>query len=108
MELKNITFNSISLCEYIKITESKDYRTVFERHFQYIRNGILSINDFSYNGLIDHINTNGMISWITLFFDLIVSNIIEVINIQPHKQAVQSIINKTKNLNLDSEIIFLL
>ena len=108
IELKNITFNLISLCEYIKITESKDYRTVFERHFQYIRNGILSINDFSYNGLIDHINTNGMLSKITLFFDLIVSIIIEVTNIKPHKEAIHSIINRLKNLNIDSEIIFLL
>ena len=49
-----------------------------------------------------------MLSKITLFFDLIVSNIIEVTNIKPHKEAIHSIINRLKNLNIDSEIIFLL
>ena len=42
----------ISMCENTKLTESNDPRTLFERHFQRIKNGIVTINDFSYEGLI--------------------------------------------------------
>ena len=107
-KLKNISYNLIAICDYVKIAESKDYRTIFERHFHYIRNGILSINDFSYNGLINYIVTDGMLSRVILFFDLIVTNIIEATNIQPHEQSIQTLIRKMKNLNLLSQIIFLL
>ena len=54
-KLSNITSNLIKLCKFSRITESNDFRTVFERYFQYIRNGMLSMNDFSYKGVIDHI-----------------------------------------------------
>ena len=50
---KNITENLIQLCEKSRITESNDFRSVFERHFQNIKNGILSVEDYSYNGLLN-------------------------------------------------------
>ena len=49
-----------------------------------------------------------MLSRVILFFDLIVTNIIEATNIQPHEQSIQTLIRKMKNLNLLSQIIFLL
>ena len=107
-QLNNITGNLIDICEYTKVTESKDYITVFERHFQYIRNGILTIADFSYNGLIGLIKTNGLIPSTNMFFDLIVINVIYLTNYLPNKESIDTLVKRMKNLDLLSEIGFLL
>ena len=46
-ELNDIKGNLIKLCENTGITDSNDYTTVYEMHFQYIRNGMDSLNDFT-------------------------------------------------------------
>ena len=40
LDIINVSDNLIQLCEDSNVSESKDYRTVFERHIQFIRNGI--------------------------------------------------------------------
>ena len=60
-EEKNVTIMEnilIETCEVTKIEEIKNFRTLFERHFQYIRNGMLSIDNFSYESIINHIITD--------------------------------------------------
>lgn len=46
----------IEACQFSKIDSSKDIKTLFERHFQYIKSGIISLKDFSYEGLNKNIN----------------------------------------------------
>ena len=54
-DLVNITDNLVQMCIISKVPDSNDYRSIFERHFQYIRNGMLEIKDFTYNGFIKYI-----------------------------------------------------
>ena len=106
-QLKNKTGHLIKLCELSQITESNDFRTVFERHFQYIRNGILSMNNFSYDGIIDHIINNGTLSRISLFFNSIIIYIIEITNKIPFQNSISKLLNRLEKLILISEIAFL-
>ena len=106
-QLNGLTSHLIKLCEFSRITETNDFRTVYERHFQYIRNGILSMNDFSYEGIIDHIINDGKLSEISLFFNSIIIYIIEITTKIPFENAINKLLNKLGNLILISEIIFL-
>ena len=105
--LKNITQNLIELCELTKITETKDIRTIFERHFQYIRNGILSLNDFTNDGIINHIINDKFPSRVSLFFDTVVINVLILLNSHPHREGFKRLIKVLKSIILSSEIIFL-
>ncbi|MBQ1781046.1 MAG: hypothetical protein II001_06395, partial [Bacteroidales bacterium] len=105
--LKNIIENLIEICEFTKITETNDFRTVFERHFQYIRNGMSALSDLSYEGIITHLINDKYISRVSMFFDIIVINILQLTNSQPHKEAFNRIIKKLKSIVLISEIIYL-
>jgi hypothetical protein len=105
---KNITNILVKLCESGKITQTKDYRSIFERHFQYIRNGILNINDSSYNGIIDHIINDSSLSRISLFFDFVIIYILELTNTKPHKEAFDRLMSKLKGIIQISQIIFLI
>ena len=107
-KLNNITGNLIKFCEFSKITESNDFRTVFERHFQFIRNGILSMNNFSYHGIIDHIINDGTLSKISLFFNSIIIYIIEITNKVPFRNSINKLLNRLEILIIISEIAFLL
>ena len=107
LELNNATMNLISLCKFTYVTESNDYRTVYERLIQYIRNGLIAVNNFTYPGLISHIN-DGILSRISLFFDFIVFHVIEIANTIPHKESINKLIKKMNNIIIISEIIFLL
>ena len=106
--LTNITYNLISICKFTKIDDTNDFRTVFERHFQYIRNGILSLNIFSYEELFRHVTTDGILPRIIVFFNTIVINVLDVSYTVPHKDAVESLINKMRNLIELTEIIYFL
>ena len=105
-QLSNLTNHLINLCKFLKVTESNDFRTVFERHFQYIRNGILSMNDFSYDGIIDHIINDGTLSKITLFFNSIIIYILEITNKKPFENSINKLLNRLVNLILISELVF--
>ena len=49
--LTNIQENLIKICQNSKIDSLDDFRIIFERHFQYIRNGMLSIKNFSFDSI---------------------------------------------------------
>ena len=105
--LGNISKTLIDSCDFSRISETNDFRTVYERHFQYIRNGILLINDFSYDGLIRYIKEDGTLSKVSLFFNTIIIYLIEIANRIPHNSAINKLIDKLKNLDLISLVIFL-
>jgi len=105
---KNITGNLIQFCEKSRITESNDFRSVFERHFQNIKNGVLSIDDFSYNGLLKIIMEQGILSKSSVFFNIIVIYILEITNSEPCKNSIKKLLSRLKKSIHITEVIFLL
>ena len=107
-EPKNLEQNLIEICEYSRLSESNDYRTVYERHFQYIKNGILSISNFTYDGLIDHIIGKGALSKISIFFNVIIIHILEITNTTPHRNGINNLLRKFSKLIIISECSYIL
>jgi len=107
-DLVNIEKNLIEVCEYSKLSEPNDFRIVYESHFQYIKNGILSINNYTYEGLIEHIIGKGTIAKISLFFNTIIIHILEVTNTLPHKNGINNLLRRYSHVIIFSESIYLL
>ena len=63
----NIKDILIIMCNISRITESNYTRAAFERHFQYIKNGLIVIEDFTYDGLMKHLK-EGLLGKISYFF----------------------------------------
>ena len=106
-DLKDIKGNLIKLCENSRIDDSNDYITVFERHFQYIKNGMVALTDHSYIGLLEHIMNFGTISKMSAFFNCLLIYLLEITNFEPHKTSVNNLLKKLKISILITEIIFL-
>ena len=103
----NITGKLISMCENTKITESNDPRTLFERHFQRIKNGIITIDDYSYEGLINHLK-EGNLGRVSLFFNNVLIYLLEIIFSKPHKTAVTKLLSILKKSILITELSFII
>ena len=107
-KLNNIIGSLTKLCKFSKITESNDFRTVFERYFQNLRNGMLSMNDFSYQGIIDHIINDGTLSKYSIIFNCIIIYIIELTINMPSRNSISKLLNILQNQIIISELSFLL
>jgi hypothetical protein len=105
---RNITEILIDICEKSRITQSNDFRSVFEKHFQNIKNGILSIQDYSYNGLLNIIMNQGILSKSSVFFNIVVIYILEITNSEPCKNSIKILLDRLKNSIKITEIVFLL
>ena len=97
----------IDICIISHITESKNLKTIFERHFQFMKNGMLSLTDFSYEGLNQNLDTT-IIGRIAFFFFTTTIYIIEVTTSIPHKNSVNKIMDLLGSNILVTEIIFLI
>ena len=97
----------IDICIISHITESKNLKTIFERHFQSMKNGMLSLTDFSYEGLNQNLDTT-IIGRIAFFFFTTTIYIIEVTTRIPHKNSVNKIMDLLGSNILVTEIIFLI
>ena len=104
--LKDIKGNLINLCKYTKLIETNDIITAFQRHYQYIKNGILSITDFSYDGLIHHLY-NGFLGRNTIYFNCILIYVLEVNNNQPHKNGIDNLLKILRRNFKITEVIFI-
>ena len=102
----NITEQLISICNNSRITESNDPRTVFERHFQNIKNGLVHIDDFTLEGLIQHLK-KGTLGKISLFFNIILIYLLELLHSRPHKYAIIRLLNLLKKYIEMTEITFI-
>ena len=103
----NIKEKLIKICNNSKITESNDSRAVFERHIQYIKNGILSIDDYSYAGLIEHLKKE-YLGGIANFFNVVIIYLLEVLFSKPHINATSKVLELLKRNILITEITFIL
>ena len=89
--LNEIKEKLIRLCQNSRLIESNDITNAFQRHYQNIKNGIVSIDDFSFKGLFEHIET-GILGEIILFFNCLIIYILEVTNTKPHKTAIDKLL----------------
>ena len=107
VELNDIKGNLIKLCENTGIDDFKDYITVFEMHFQYIRNGMISLTDFTYPGLLDHFNSGGTISRVSLLFNCIVIYLMELSSEIPSRNGMNSLLHLLELSTRSTELFFL-
>ena len=107
-KLNNIIGSLTKLCKFSKITESNDFRTVFQRYFQNLRNGMLSMNDFSNEGIINHIMKDGTLSKYVIIFNSIIIYVIELAINMPTRNSISKLLNILQNLIIISELSFLL
>ena len=104
-KLTKIKDKLIKLCNDSRIDESGDSKCVMERHFQYINNGIISISDTTYNGLIKHLKY-GKLGEITLFFSNVIIFLCEILFHKPNKKCINNVLALLdKNIKI-TEIIF--
>ena len=97
----------VDICVISHITESKNLKTIFERHFQFMKNGMLSLTDFSYEGLNKNLDST-IIGRIAFFFFTTTIYIIDITTSIPHKNSVHKIMELLGNRILITEIIFLI
>ena len=83
-QINNVEEGLINICKNMRIDESGDIVAAYEYHFQNIKNEIITINDFSYEGLIEKIN-NGMLGKITSFFDCVIIYVLFLTIKSPHE-----------------------
>ena len=95
------------ICNIMHVADSKNIKTIYERHFQIIKNGMLSLTDFSFDGLNKNINNQG-IGRSTFFFLTITINIIEIITNRPHVISIKKILGLLSSRILITGIIFLI
>ena len=107
MENLDLKQKLIDICIISHITESKNLKTIFERHFQFMKNGMLSLTDFSFEGLNKNLDST-IIGRIAFFFFTTTIYIIEVTTSIPHKNAVNKIMALLGNRIIITEIIFLI
>jgi hypothetical protein len=106
--LQNITKNLVQICEYSRISETKDFRTAYETHFQLIRNGILAIKNLTISGTIENIINNYYRNNVSIFFNYIITFLLEITNTLPHQNIIEALISKLRLNIIVSHIIYLL
>ena len=96
----------VDICTISHITESEDVKTIFEKHFQFIKNGMISLTDFSYEGLNKNLEST-IIGRIAFFFFTTTIYIIDLTIIIPHKKNIKTLMDLFWNRILITEIIFI-
>ena len=104
----NISNHLIKLCEKTEITVLKDYRTIFERHLQYIKNEIMIIKDYNVVTKLYYIINDGRSSIISLFFYNVIIYILQIAYCFPYEISISKLNDILIGLIEISEIIFLL
>ena len=101
----NIKERLYEICVISHINDFKNLKTIYERHFQFIKNGMLSLTDFSYEGINNHLDST-LIGRLSLFFFTVTSYIIEVTSRIPHKESIKKLMDLLWNRMLITEITF--
>ena len=97
----------VDICIISHITESKNVKTIFERHFQFIKNGMLNLKDFSFEGLNQNLDST-IIGRIAFFFFTTTIYIIDVTTNIPHKKSIQKLMKILWSRILITEIVFII
>ena len=105
-DLNDIKGNLIKLCENNGIADLNDYTTVYEMHFQFIRNGMVSLTDFTYPSLLQHFS-DGTIAKMSLFFNCIIIYLLEIAHVDPIYRGMNNFYNLLKFSIRLTELFFL-
>jgi len=105
-KLSSIKKKLIKMCENSGNTELKDPKVEFERHFQYLKNDIVSLEDFSYNGIIKHLQT-GNLGKISLLFNNIMLYLLEMYITKVDKNSINNVCAIMKKNILIMELLFI-
>ena len=91
---KNITIikhTLFDICKFSRLDEYNDMNAVYQRHYQDIRNAIISIQDFSLEGLINHLK-EGKLGNIIINFNCILIYLLNIISDKMHKIEIEDLI----------------
>ena len=105
-KLSSIKKKLIKMCENSGITELNDPKIEFERHFQYIKNDIISFDDFSYDGIVKHLQT-GNLGKISLLFNNIMQYLLEMYITKVDKNTINGVCAVMKRNILIMELLFI-
>jgi hypothetical protein len=105
-KLSSIKKKLIKMCENFGINELKDPKIEFGRHFQYLKNDIISLNDFSYDGIIRHLQT-GNLGKISLLFNNVMQYLLEMYITKIGKNTFTSFCDVMKRNILIMELLFI-
>ena len=104
----------ISVCEYSDIFKSTNYKLIFSILLEFIQNGIKSINDRSYERLIEIKNSNKFIK-VIIYYITVYNYALEILGIQIQRKTSQQLfalkmnyINIGFSLNFALSCIFIL
>lgn len=103
----NLKQQLVECCQFSNLDSTKDIKTIYERHFQYIKSGIISLKDFSYEGINQNINDD-IIGKVSFFFLSTTIYIIEVTISKPHIESIKKLNYIMSKRFLSMEIIFVI
>ena len=106
-KIKSIKKKFIELCNNLKLSEANDSFVAFTKYFHNINNGIFSINNFTYEGLINHLKT-GNLGDITFYFSNIIIFISEIIFHKPNKKTTNNVLALLAKNIKKTEILFVI
>jgi len=95
------------ICKNMHVADSKDVKTIYERHFQFIKNGMISLTDFSFDGLNNHLNKTN-IGRTAFFFLTTTINLIEVTTSRPHINSIKKLLGLLASRILITGLSFLI
>ena len=105
-ELSSIKKKLIKMCENFGINELKDPKVEFERHFQNLKNDIISLDNFSNEGIFKHLQT-GNLGKISLLFNNVMLYLLEIYITKVDKNAINGICDLMKRNILIMELLFI-
>ena len=91
ININDIGNQLIRLCELLRVAEFNDMNSEFQWHYQNIKNSIISITNYSYEGLIAHINT-GKLAYIQSNFNGVLIYILDIVTSRMHQEEIDDII----------------
>ena len=107
-KLGKISDKMYKLCKDSGIDVYNDIAAAFAYHYQLALHALNLIDDFSYEGLINHIK-KGYFGKLCLHLNLILNFITDIINVKLHKVEYDNLLNLLKNYLInDISIIILL
>ena len=95
-KIGNTADKMLHVCESSHIDYYNDLTYVYETIYQTVRHAVISINDFSYEGLINHLK-KGFLGKIYMNFNLVLMYITDIINVKLHKVEYDNLLGFLNN-----------
>ena len=99
--------NLIKVCKNERFFESNKIISIFEYHFQNIKNAILSLKDFSFRGLASHITSEIYAGKINIFFNCILIYVLDFVFNKPNNISINIFYSSLKKYLIITEVIFI-